>query len=267
MQQLANEEDKRWENWRIANSKFPLVRQIELRKQLELTAPNEGESILEVGTGNGYLTFELAKSVGLGGRVITCDYTQSNLDFVHSVNHGRFPITLIKQDLGYNFDFPNEYVDKISTIATLHHYDNRDKQTGMSCRQKAMKEFYRLLKKDGVLVIGDVAHNTDPQRYFDAIDSPFYAAPRGHPHDFLDERLAYDLCSIADFRGMEFIIADVPWVFRSEGQAKEFVHTLHNAQCSPDESLAMVKKYLSYSTRTDGRVEIGWQLFYLVAKK
>ncbi len=265
-EQLSNNEEERWENYRLANSRFPHVRKIELLEQLQRTNPQEGETIVEVGTGNGYLTFELAKAVGDGGRVITYDYQKSNLDFVEEANQGRLPITAVHQDLEYRLGIPDESVDRISTIATLHHYDDRSKDTGTSGRQRALQEFHKVLKKDGILVIGDVAHGTSSQRYFDAIDSPEYCHPRGHPHDFLDEGLARRLCENAGFRAVTFEVKSVPWIFDDAEQAKDFLHTIHNAKCTPEESLELAKRYLPY-TEVDGKVQLGWELFYLTVRK
>lgn len=259
-------ENGRWENYRLANTRFPCVRQIELSRHLDLTNPREGETILEVGTGNGYLTFELAKAVGKSGRVITCDYQKPNLDFVERVNKGRFQITTIHQNLDYKLAIPDASVDRISTLATLHHYDDRSKFTGTQGRQRALNEFYRVLSNGGVLIVGDVADGTHPQRYFDAINNPRYCHPRGHPHDFLDEKLATALCRSAGFNEITFAIENVPWVFDNEEQAKEFLHTIHNAKCAPEESLELAKQHLPYF-QEEGKIKIGWQLFYLTARK
>lgn len=239
---------------------------MELSKQLELTNPQRGETIVEVGTGNGYLTFELAKAVAENGRIITYDYLKSNIDFVERVNNGRFPITAFQQSPDYKLEIPDESIDRISTLATLHHYDDRSLNTGAGGRQTALNEFYRILREGGILVIGDVAHGTATQRYLDAIDNPLYCHPKGHPHDFLDENTARKLCKNAGFKIVEFKIEKVPWIFDDEEQAKEFLHTIHNAKCTPEESLEIAKKHLPYAD-IGGKKQIGWELFYLTAKK
>src|SRR3989338_2252593 len=125
IQNQTSNENERWENYRLANSRFPKVRQAELSRQLELTNPQQGETIVEVGTGNGYLTFELAKAVGKNGKIITFDYQKPNIDFVEQANQGKFPIQTVHQTLDYNLSLTDESIDKVSTIATLHHYDDR----------------------------------------------------------------------------------------------------------------------------------------------
>ncbi len=270
LQNQASKEDERWENYRLANSRFPKVRQAELSRQLELTNPQQGETIVEVGTGNGYLTFELAKAVGKSGKIITFDYQKPNIDFVEEANQGKFPIQTIHQTLDYNLSIPEGSIDKVSTIATLHHYDDRSKHTGANGRQRIINEFYRVIKKGGQLVIADIADKTPNQEYFDNVldnhASPGYCHPRGHPHDFLDEKLARELCEKAGFKDIEFRIEQVPLMFENEEQAKTFWHTVHNAKCSPDESLDIVKKHLP-NWNKNGGFYVGWHTLYLTARK
>ncbi len=41
---------------------------------------------------------------------------------------------------------------------------------------------------------------------------------------------------------------------------------IHNAACSPEESFALAQKVLGF-TNKDTHHELGWELFYLSAKK
>lgn len=257
---------KRWNNYRLANTRFPKVRKKELLTQLKLTSPKKGETIAEVGTGNGYLTFVLANKVGNKGRIITYDYQKSNLNFVNNHNKKGLPITTIHQNLNYDFEISSETVDKRSSIATLHHYDDRSKGTGTKGRERAIKEFYRILKKGGKLVIGDVAHETPTQKYFDSIDNPIDCSPNGHPHDFLYKGLAIKLCKKAGFKKIKFKIEKVPWEFESEKQAGEFLHTIHNSKCSPKKSLDNAKRTLKF-WKENNKFYLEWELFYLTAEK
>ena len=257
---------ERWENYRLANNRFPQVRALELAEQLKLTSPQKEETIVEVGTGNGYLTFALAKKVGKTGRIITYDYQKSNIDFVNEHNKEGLPITTIHQTLDYNFELVDGSVDKISTMATLHHYDDRLKGTGTQGKEKAFREFYIILKKGGKLIIGDVAQNTSSQRYFDSIDNPKYCYPLGHPHDFLIKEQVILFCKKAGFKNIHFVIENVPWQFENDKEAQEFLRTIHNSKCTPKESLEHAKKTRKYWTE-NGKFYLEWQLFYLTAEK
>jgi len=292
IQNQTSNENERWENYRLANSRFPKVREAQIERQLFYTDPKQGEIIVELGTGNGILTFELAKKVatlsdiegtnmlfgtvsinskGLAplGQVITYDYETNNLIHV-AKNKGSLPILLVHRTAEDSLGLPEGVVDKVSTLDSLHHYDDRSKKTGTSGRQRVINEVYRGLKKGGLLVIGDIADNTSNQRYFDnEMDnpgSPAYCQPRGHPHDFLDEKLARKLCEKAGFKNIEFRVKQIPLMFENEEQAKTFWHTVHNAKCSPDESLDAVKRHLP-NWNKDGKFYVGWDTLYLTARK
>lgn len=260
-------EINRWNNYRKANDKFPEVRSEELNLMLKKVNPKNGEIIVEAGTGNGYLTFPIAKKVGKTGAVITYDIIKENLEEVRELNSKfRLPIQVRNQKSSYDFQENNESVDKVISIASFHHYDDRSKKTGFSGRLKALKEFNRILKNNGTLIIGDVGRNTVSAKYFNAIDDPRYCYPNGHPHDFLDKAEIEMLCNKSGFFIDDYEVIHVPWTFDSEEQAKEFLHTIHNAKCSPEESLGHAKKYLKFWKKA-GKFYLDWELFYLVAKK
>lgn len=131
---------------------------------------------------------------------------------------------------------------------------------------KVLKEFNRILKKDGKLIIGDVGKNTVSAKYFDAIDNPKYCFPNGHPHDFPNKKEMEKLCNKAEFIIESYEVVHVPWIFDSAAQAREFLHTVHNAKCSPEESLKHAKKYLRFSKK-GSKYYLDWELFYLIARK
>lgn len=259
-------EDKRWASYREANGRFPHVRLAEMQETLKRACVKPGETVLEVGTGNGYLTFPLADKVGSKGKVITFDTTHQNLTDIVLKNTEALQIIPVPQKTSYDFPVQSEQADAIVTLATMHHYDDRSKGTGFTGRTKALREFYRMLRPGGRLVIADPAYGTAPQRYFDAIDSPVHCHPCGHPHDFLSQEKAIALCKEAGFEKTKFEVVETPWVFKDETEAKQFIHKLHNSQCSPEESLKLAKKHLPYA-KTKRGFELGWSLFYLTAKK
>jgi len=258
---------QRWENYRRANTDRPEVRERELRHLFSLLAPAKGEHIWEAGTGNGYLTFPLAESVGDMGRVVTTDVMESNIADVQLHNRSRgLPIEaiLFKENLpAQGFE---QVFDAVTSIATLHHYDNRREGTGERGRRAALKAFYEALRPGGRLVVSDVLHGTITQKYFDAIDDPRLCSPHGHPHDFFTEESLRDAATEAGFTDIRITVEFVPWQFSSPQEAKNFVHTIHNAQCSPDESFALAQKMLGFENKKPHH-ELGWELFYLTAQK
>jgi len=257
---------ERWDNYRKANTDKPLVRNNELSEIFSLLNPIAGETILEVGTGNGYLSFPIAKAVGKG-RVVTADVSKDNLQSVNKRNYKKLPIkTVLFNDNKLFSSINSDYFNAIATIATLHHFDNRKIKTGETGRTGALTEFYRLLKRGGRLVIADVAYDTISQRYFDAIDNPLHCFPDGHPHDFFTPSRLKRLLKMIGFKKVKITVKRVPWRFTSVNEAKDFIHTIHNAKCSTEESFNVAKKKLGFKKVKD-HYELGWKLFFAVAYK
>lgn len=256
---------RRWAQYRHANTYRPEARERELRHLFSLLNPAEGERIWEVGTGNGYLTFPLAEAVGSTGRVFTTDVVESNVSDVVARNKDR-GLPIEAQVIGGSITVLSEMFDAVASIATLHHYDNRTEDTGEKGRRVAFKDFFQALRPGGRIVISDVLHGTRTQRYFDSIDDPRLCAPHGHPHDFFTKESLIRVAQEAGFKSIAVSIESVPWQFESPAQAKHFIHTIHNARCSPEESFEIAQNILGFQ-QGKTHYELGWNLFYLTATK
>ncbi|MFH1649959.1 MAG: methyltransferase domain-containing protein [Candidatus Woesearchaeota archaeon] len=260
-------ENRRWSNYRKANDKYPAVRSAELDQIFERVNPRQGEIIAEFGTGNGYLTFPLARAVCHQGRVITFDVMEENLESVIERNlKFNLPIETRHQPPRAYTGLPAESVDAVASIATFHHYDSTRPDTGTKGRLTAMKEWARVLKYDGQLVVGDVMRSTAPSTYFNAIDSPTLCAPEGHPHEFMDEELVKGLCTEAGLELSYFQFVKTPWVFNDEKEAGDFLNVIHNSQASKQESLQIAKDNLQH-WQEHGKFYLGWGLAYFEARK
>lgn len=259
---------QRWNNYRSANASFPDARAAELGEMVRLANPQLGETLAEIGSGSGALTYRLAPPLGPGGRLFTYDVSRDNLTSVMLANSNGFPIIPIEQAPAQAaLKFPNGgEVDCVATLATFHHFDNRSVRKGTEGREAAIASFYRLLKPGGRLVIGDVAADTAPQRYFDAIDDPRYCHPYGHPHDFLRGAELSELVKAAGFTDVSYAVRFVPWVFRSKKEAVQFLGMMHNAECSLDEVRAIAERHLTFDEEP-GRCLIRWELLFLEARK
>ena len=260
---------QRWENYRLANNSKPSTRERELKEIFTILSPEANEKILEVGTGNGYLTFPIANAVGENGLVVTADVVRTNLDAVTSQPRNNLNIEALLFDPEKDQVFPNEFTsrfDAVASIATLHHFDNRTEATGTAGREKVLKEFYRVLKTGGRLVIGDPINDSITQKYFDRVDNPMHCYPDGHPHNFFSIEELKELVERVGFKNIAIEIKRVPWKFTSPEEAKTFVHTIHNAKCTPEESFNLAKEVLGFE-KIDDHYELGWELFFLKAIK
>ena len=259
----------RWENYRLANSSKPSARANELNILLATLDPKFGERILEIGTGNGYLTFPIAQAVGEQGLLVTADVVKENLESVVKGNTRSLNIETYLYDSEKIPLFPasmDEYFDAVATIATFHHFDNRNKKTGTTGRQNLLNETYRVLKSGGRLIMSDPVSQTITQRYFDSLDNPLHCYPDGHPHDFPLKSEVVDMVFKAGFKYVTSQIRRVPWKFSTEEEAERFVHTIHNAKCNPNESFNLARELLGFKKVGD-HFELGWELFFLQARK
>ncbi len=260
----------RWEQWRRANRDFPRVREAELGALFTLLNPKPGEYIWESGTGNGNLTMPLAQAVVPGGKVVTTDVQLQNTAEVAKLAAERsLPVEALCLPLEAPLLVASQYVgvfDAVASIATLHHFDNRLEGTGEKGRIEALKVFFRALKPGGRLALADVLQDSLAQRYFDVIDNPEHAAPRGHPHDFFTKERLVEVVQQAGFTEVQVELQEVPWHFTSQAEAQIFVHTLHNAKVSPEESFEIAERMLGWNKKPE-HYELGWDLFFLTARK
>ncbi len=261
--------EQRWENYRKANSDKPSARENELLKIFSLLNPRNGEKIWEVGTGNGYLTFPIAEAVGETGEIISTDVNQGNISDVTNKNLEKklkIEAKLLSIDSPLLDDEYIGYFDSVATIATLHHFDNRNKNTGETGRTNAIHTFYKTLKKGGRLVMSDPLNGTITQKYFDAIDNPEHCYPDGHPHSFFTKERLQNLVQEIGFKNISIEVAYMPRKFASQDEAVNFVHTIHNAKCTPEESFEVAKNVLGFK-KVEDHYELGWELFFLTANK
>ena len=257
---------------------MPAVRRNEQIAALNLINAKDGEKIFEIGTGGGYLTFPLARMVGLEGQVVTADIDEKGLRAVLATAKIQgLPIFIYHYQSDYFSSkkfagLEHDPFDKIATLATYHHFDTRGDpasgfvNTGDHGRVALLREAFAMLRPGGVLVIVDVMHDTRTQKYFDAIDDAVHFHPIGHPHDFFPAAQLESELLHAGFAKVEVQIRDVPWRFATEADAMFFFHTFHQALCPAAESFRIARDILGFY-KTGEYYEMGWQLGFAKAYK
>jgi len=105
-----------------------------------------GETILDIGSGNGLLTAELARAVGPTGRVIgvdpSHDMRQSAIERCKD-----FDWVDIVEGSDSNLPVEKESIDKAVSVQVFEYLDDMSVAAG---------EVHRVLKKGGQLVVGDI---------------------------------------------------------------------------------------------------------------
>lgn len=114
----------------------------------ELT-PQKGELILDAGAGTGNLAVLLEK---LGVGVIALDFSKEALDIYKKKNP---QAQVVIHNLEEKLPFPDNYFDKVATNNTIYNIP-REK------RLDVFKEFYRVLKPEGVIVTSNIHADFKP---------------------------------------------------------------------------------------------------------
>jgi len=112
-----------------------------------------GMIVLEVGPGNGRYTTASAKLVGNTGKVYTIDIEKKMIDRVQSriKQEGINNIIALVANV-YKLPFRDSYFDLIYMIAVFNEIPDHD---------KALRELYRVLKPNGLLVFSEVLMDPD----------------------------------------------------------------------------------------------------------
>ncbi len=112
----------------------------------------KGENILDLGCGNGrfYNIFQEKKVKYIG-----IDKSQQLVRLAMK----KYPLADFREGDAFNLPFPDNYFDKIFSIAVLHHIPSEE------LRLKFLKEAKRVLKKDGLLIL-TVWHFSGWDNYF-----------------------------------------------------------------------------------------------------
>jgi ubiquinone/menaquinone biosynthesis C-methylase UbiE len=112
-----------------------------------LSGVRPGDSVLDVGSSSGYLTFQLADAAGPSGRVTGVDPSQPAIAYARRHARPGLAFTVgVAQDLG----LPDASFDVVTCTLAMHHIPVRQ-------RQAAFAEMYRVTRPGGRLLTADMA--------------------------------------------------------------------------------------------------------------
>jgi len=121
----------------------------QLIRRLEL---NDSSRVLEVGPGPGYFSVKIAKVIPKG-ELVLADIQQEMLDYAKKRIDKR-GLTNVSYSLcnGQSFPFPENHFDRIFMVTVIGEVENKEAY---------LEEFFRILKKGGILSISELAGDPD----------------------------------------------------------------------------------------------------------
>ena len=115
------------------------------RQFLQALSPQEGETILDVGSGPGFLAAEIAGATGPTGSVRGIDVSEPMIGLAQD-HCAQIPWTTFSQADATHLPFPDESFDAVISTQVLEYIPDVD---------AALAEIHRVLRRDGRVVIVD----------------------------------------------------------------------------------------------------------------
>jgi ubiquinone/menaquinone biosynthesis C-methylase UbiE len=172
--------------------KFPEQSNQLLESITQFIGPNPGETIVDVGTGAGFLAFELAERVGKEGRVIGLDVSKSAIQQARQrlAKESQFQMLEFRVSDVYAIPLEDDFADVVCCKSLI---------VGLDSRQKAIREMTRVAKHGGRVIVAEPAELVGlPSQ----IKRAFYKTASGRD-PFLNEHKLRNLFQRAGLKGIE----------------------------------------------------------------
>lgn len=179
---------------------------------------------------------------------ISCDYvrTEENRAMAEMDNVRYSPLNMLP--------FSENSFDKIVIVATLHHY-NEDE------REQLYGEVCRILKPGGKFVICDVEENSEQDLLLNQCVDRYN--PFGHKGLFFKPE--YGIVLSRYFKEVDVFQREYPWVFKSVNEFNDYCNHLFYLKDLPvEDTFDTIRRYITVISNTDGTIHMKWKLLYFV---
>jgi len=229
---------------------YPLAREEDLKVMKKFLSPKRYEIILEVGAGSGFFSALLADLVQ---ELVVSDPSNEQLLEVEALGRQNIKLVAFGAD---ELNLGKEKFDAIWSFGALHHCFNKT---------AAFKNFARVLKKNGRLVIGDVFSGSKLAKHFDTQVARYCAT--GHEVAFWTDEFAESLCFLSGFEKPKIEDLKIEWKFKTKKDLGIFLYKLHAmVKTTPEECLKGAEKILGVKKKK-GFYCLNWPMKILVSKK
>jgi len=232
---------------------FPNARKRDISLMKKYLSPQSGETIVEIGAGNGIFSGDLADAVLPKGKVIVVDPSNEQLFGVAEL--GRINIE-IKNEGADTLSLEPQSIDAIWSFGAMHHVFNKT---------ASFKNFSNCLKSGGRLVIGDVFSGSALAKHFDDRVAKYCAT--GHEVAFWSREYAESLCFNNGFEKPNFYDFNAQWVFDSKEDVGKFLYKLHAMiKTTPEECLNGAEEILGV-VEENSKFYLNWPMTIIVTRK
>lgn len=235
--------EKRGAAYHSAMMRWPSARDAEFVAAVEPLRAMAPRIVFDMPSGGGYLASYLDERSRYVGIEPASDFFSAWPDGLERVNADIKAVPL-----------GDASTDTIVSLAGLHHERDLD---------AVFREFRRLLRPGGRLVIADVAEGTRPALFLNGFVNQ--TNPMGHDGLFLRGDAAAKL-KAAGLTLLEDRLVDVPWRFSTRGEAARFARELFwMERATVNEVEEALSSELGFK-QADGKIQLHWELRRIVCR-
>lgn len=239
--------------YKEALSEFPDARRRDLELMQKYLEPKSGEVILEIGAGNGLFSGTIADAILPSGKLYVLDPSLEQLAGISELK--RKNIEIINKG-SEEINLPNNSIDAIWSFGAVHHIKDK---------QKAFKEFNRVLKRYSRLVIGDVFQGSSLAKHFDEKVAKYCIT--GHDVTFLTRESAEKFCLSSGFEKPTFDDFNARWEFNNKEDIGIFLYKIHAmTKTTPENCLRSAEEILGIE-ENNAKYYINWLMKMIITHK
>lgn len=229
---------------------FPHARSEDIEVMKKYLAPKDGETILEIGAGSGFFSKVLADMVK---KLIVSDPSAEQLEEVRQLHKKNIEV---REEGADTLTSGKETADAIWSFGAMHHCLNKT---------KAFRNFARILKKGGRLILADVYHGSKLAKHFDTQVAKFCVV--GHEVAFWTKEFGESLCFLTGFEKPRYYDLNIQWKFNTKEEIGTFLYKIHAmTKTTPQECLKGAEEILGIEKKGE-KFCLNWPMKVMVSKK